>query len=103
VIDRIGVDVCWCGIAFGCRVTSWEGNARAVLAKANTSPRLREMEIESEHVGNLGMAAFSDSEILDEGRKRDWVVVTLDADFHALLTLSAGCRALGKPGLLPNG
>ena len=46
------------------------------------------MGIESEHVGNLGMAAASDREIVDEGRKRGWVVVTLDADFHALLALS---------------
>ena len=54
----------------------------------STVEYLREMGIESEHVGNLGMAASSDSEILDEGRKRGWVVVTLDADFHALLALS---------------
>jgi len=54
----------------------------------STVEYLREMGIESEHVGNLGMAASSDSEILDEGRTRGWVVVTLDADFHALLALS---------------
>ena len=32
----------------------------------STVEYLREMGIESEHVGNLGMAASSDSEILDE-------------------------------------
>ena len=54
----------------------------------STVESLREMGIESEHVGNLGMAAASDAEILEEGRKRDAVVVTLDADFHSLLAFS---------------
>ncbi len=54
----------------------------------STIEYLLEMGIESEHVGTLGMAAASDSEILEEGRKRDAVVVTLDADFHTLLALS---------------
>jgi len=54
----------------------------------STVDYLREIGIESEHVGNLGMAAASDLEILEEGRKRGWVVVTLDADFHALMALS---------------
>ena len=53
---------------------------------------LRDMGIESEHVGNLGIAAASDIEILEEGRNRGWVVVTLDADFHALLALSEASR-----------
>ena len=39
----------------------------------STVEYLREMGIESEHVGNLGMAAASDAEILEEGRKRDAV------------------------------
>lgn len=54
----------------------------------STVDYLLEMGIESEHVGSLGMAAASDAEILEEGRKREAVVVTLDADFHALLALS---------------
>ncbi len=57
----------------------------------STVDYLREIGIESEHVGNvgnLGMAAASDLDILEEGRKRGWVVVTLDADFHALMALS---------------
>jgi len=54
----------------------------------STVEYLREMGIEAEHVGNLGMAAAIDAEILEEGRKRAAVVVTLDADFHALLAIS---------------
>ena len=42
----------------------------------STVEYLREMGIESEHVGNLGMAATSDREILDEGRKRGWVAAS---------------------------
>lgn len=41
--------------------------------------------IESEHVGNLGMAGASDAEILAEAIDREAVVVSLDSDFHSLL------------------
>jgi len=54
----------------------------------STVEYLRELGIASEHVGNLGMAQASDSKILEAGRDNGWVVVTLDADFHALLAHS---------------
>ena len=44
--------------------------------------------ITAEHAGDLGMARASDAEILDAARERRAVVVTLDADFHALLATS---------------
>ena len=44
--------------------------------------------IEAVHVGDRGLATASDSRILDFGRQEGMVVVTLDADFHALLALS---------------
>jgi predicted nuclease of predicted toxin-antitoxin system len=40
------------------------------------------------HVGDMGLAAGSDATILDVARQQGRVVVTLDADFHALLALS---------------
>lgn len=46
------------------------------------------MGIVAEHVGDLGMARASDTHILDLARERQAVVVTLDADFHALLATS---------------
>ncbi|MFN0105828.1 MAG: DUF5615 family PIN-like protein [Bryobacteraceae bacterium] len=39
------------------------------------------------HVGEVGMSAAEDSEILEWARVRNVVVVTLDADFHTLLML----------------
>ena len=43
--------------------------------------------IRSQRVGDIGLATASDAEILQEGRRRGAVIVTLDADFHALLAL----------------
>lgn len=40
------------------------------------------------HVGEIGMATATDSEIVDRARRESRVVVTLDADFHALLVLA---------------
>jgi predicted nuclease of predicted toxin-antitoxin system len=39
-------------------------------------------------VGNKGLATAADSVILDYGRREGFIVVTLDADFHALLALA---------------
>ena len=43
---------------------------------------------EAEHVGAIGMSAASDRSILSAGKEREAVVVTLDADFHAILALT---------------
>jgi predicted nuclease of predicted toxin-antitoxin system len=44
--------------------------------------------VESAHVGEKGLATASDAKIIDFARQGGWIVVTLDADFHALLALS---------------
>ncbi|MGB2593168.1 MAG: DUF5615 family PIN-like protein [Candidatus Acidiferrum sp.] len=49
---------------------------------------LRAVGIESIHVGERGLATASDASILDVARRENLIVVTLDADFHALLALS---------------
>ncbi len=54
----------------------------------STVPHLQSMGITAEHVGDLGLAAASDATILQTGRDRESIVVTLDSDFHALLAAS---------------
>jgi predicted nuclease of predicted toxin-antitoxin system len=49
---------------------------------------LAALGIQSEHVGNIGLAAATDDMILAEARLRGDVIVTMDADFHMLLALS---------------
>jgi predicted nuclease of predicted toxin-antitoxin system len=49
---------------------------------------LREGGIDTLHVGEIGLAAAADNEILQRGRQEERVVVTLDADFHSLLAFS---------------
>lgn len=50
---------------------------------------LRDSGIDAVHVGEIGMAAAKDAEILQYAKREGRVVVTLDADFHALLALSS--------------
>jgi predicted nuclease of predicted toxin-antitoxin system len=49
---------------------------------------LRERGINTLHVGEIGLAAATENEILQRGRQEDRGVVTLDVDFHALLAFS---------------
>jgi predicted nuclease of predicted toxin-antitoxin system len=49
---------------------------------------LRAASVDTVHVGEIDMSAASDSAILAQGQAEQRVVVTLDADFHALLALS---------------
>jgi predicted nuclease of predicted toxin-antitoxin system len=49
---------------------------------------LRAAGIDAVHVGERALAAARDSLILDIARREQRIVVTLDADFHALLVLS---------------
>lgn len=55
----------------------------------STSLHLRNFGIEAIHTGDRSLAAASDAEILEISRQEGRIVVTLDADFHALLVLSA--------------
>jgi predicted nuclease of predicted toxin-antitoxin system len=49
---------------------------------------LRALGLDAAHVSDLGMASATDSEIIALARADGLTVVTLDADFHALLALS---------------
>ena len=50
--------------------------------------RLRAIGVDTIHVGEIGMSRALDEEILAHGLASGRVVVTLDADFHALLARS---------------
>ena len=44
--------------------------------------------IDTVHVGDLGLSAAEDAVILQSGHEEGRTVVTLDADFHAILAMS---------------
>ncbi len=50
---------------------------------------LTEAGIDTIHVGDIGFAAAEDADILHRAQEDGRIVVTLDADFHALLAMSA--------------
>lgn len=78
----------------------------------STVVHLRKAGVEATHLGDRGLATASDAKILDLACHERSVVVTLDADFHTLLALSAakepsviririeGLRAEGLASLL---
>ncbi len=49
---------------------------------------LRDAGIDTVHTGEIGYATAEDSAIMERARRDGRVVVTLDADFHALLAIS---------------
>lgn len=62
----------------------------------STVLHLNDTGIEAVHVGDRGLATATDSRILECGRQEGMVVVTLDADFHALLALTG----VSKPSVI---
>jgi predicted nuclease of predicted toxin-antitoxin system len=48
---------------------------------------LRDANIDTIHVGEIGMSEAEDADIIQKSRDEERIVVTLDADFHALLAL----------------
>jgi predicted nuclease of predicted toxin-antitoxin system len=54
----------------------------------DAAEQLRSAGIECTHVGEIGMAASTDTDILEHARAAGRIVVTLDGDFHAILVVS---------------
>jgi predicted nuclease of predicted toxin-antitoxin system len=54
----------------------------------STATLLRSRNIDSVHVGEVGLAKADDTVILERGRLEERTIVTLDADFHKLLALT---------------
>jgi predicted nuclease of predicted toxin-antitoxin system len=62
---------------------------RLLLDQGRSSASLlREAGIDAVHVGEIGYANAEDAAILEKGRQDNRVIVTLDADFHAILALT---------------
>jgi len=57
---------------------------------------LRQAGFDAVHTAEIGMAKATDREILGRASADDRIVVTLDADFHALLVLSGA----GNPSII---
>ena len=53
---------------------------------------LRSAGMDAVHTGECGLATASDIAILEYTRAEDAIVVTLDADFHALMALSGATQ-----------
>ncbi|MCX6599699.1 MAG: DUF5615 family PIN-like protein [Acidobacteria bacterium] len=63
---------------------------------ADSVALLRRIGYGCDHVAPLGLAAASDEEILALAAATDSVVITLDADFHALIAV----RGLRRPSVI---
>jgi len=57
-----------------------------------TADLLRARGFDAMHVGEIGMATASDYSIIQPAEKEQRVVVTLDADFHAILAQSSATK-----------
>ncbi len=51
----------------------------------STVSELGNLNLDSIHVGDIGMASATDLEILQLAKNDDLIVVTLDSDFHTIL------------------
>jgi predicted nuclease of predicted toxin-antitoxin system len=54
----------------------------------DTADQLRTTSVECSHVGEIGMSAASDTEILEYAEANGFLVATLDADFHAMMVVT---------------
>jgi predicted nuclease of predicted toxin-antitoxin system len=54
----------------------------------SAAEELRAAGIDAVHTGDIGLASASDSTLLELAREQGRAIITLDADFHALLALS---------------
>ena len=54
----------------------------------STAILLNARDINTVHVSEVGLASAADAEILEQARRDNRVIVTLDADFHKLLAVT---------------
>jgi predicted nuclease of predicted toxin-antitoxin system len=54
----------------------------------DAAPLMRGLGHECTHIGEIGLSKAADEDILAFALEQDAIVVTLDADFHAILSVS---------------
>lgn len=62
----------------------------------SAAPKLRIKGIDAIHVSEISYSTATDADILKEALEQDRIVVTLDADFHALLA----CSGAASPSVI---
>lgn len=63
---------------------------------SDAAPMFRQLGFDCQHVSEIGMQKADDEEILSYARDLGSVVITLDADFHALVAV----RGLSAPSVV---
>jgi predicted nuclease of predicted toxin-antitoxin system len=58
----------------------------------DAADQLRRSAVECTHVGEIGMSAAPDAEVLEYAAAKGCIVATLDGDFHTMLIVT------GRPG-----
>jgi predicted nuclease of predicted toxin-antitoxin system len=58
----------------------------------STARHLEPFGIQATHVADIGLSRADDSQIVERARQDGCVIVTLDADFHALIALSGAAE-----------
>jgi len=58
----------------------------------SASAWLKDWSEDAIHVGDIGIAAASDSAIIEHGLSEGRIIVTLDADFHSLIATSGAAE-----------
>ena len=54
----------------------------------STASLLRDEGWDVLHTGDIGLSRSTDSQILEYARREDHVIITLDSDFHTILSVS---------------
>ncbi|MCF6334626.1 MAG: DUF5615 family PIN-like protein [Spirochaetales bacterium] len=58
----------------------------------STVLELHKLKIDSIHVGDIGMFASTDADIINKALKGSQIVITLDSDFHTILAVNGNIK-----------
>ncbi|MCF6335004.1 MAG: DUF5615 family PIN-like protein [Spirochaetales bacterium] len=53
---------------------------------------MHKLKIDSIHVGDIGMSASTDADIIDKALEDNIVAITLDLDFHTILAVNGNMK-----------